>query len=235
MYKFKAPNNLELLNKFYNPNKINLVTKESDDFPYKLHPYVSYAHSPYSYINATCSSGTLGYKKKNRRSPEVLNTMKNYFNIFFIYYFALHKIDFLFFKLNGIFKIFKSLKHQMFTQFKTNFYKLKKIYIESRKLKKVIDVYDENRDIYPKLIGNLVAMASAKKPMKELIPDKKTQEYLEKSMSESDNEFNIRKARLSKLNFKILHYISKYPKFIYIMDTTTYPFNGCRRVRHYKK
>lgn len=237
LYKFIKPGNLGYLNENSTGYRLKPDSEEKEEkaLPYKLHPYVSYAHSPYNHVHATCSSGTIGFKKKHRRSKDALYKMKDYFNIFFTYYFSLYKIDFLFFRFNGIFKLFKALKNKMFDQFRVNFYNLRKLFFKSRKLKKALDLYDDNRDEYPKLIGNLIAMISAKVPAKTLVPDKETEEYLKKSMEKSDVQFNAKRAKLSKLNFKILHYISKFPKFIYVLDTTAYPFNGCRRVRHYKK
>lgn len=235
IHKFKEPENLSELNSDHNPYFAKLAPKKKHRIPYKLHPYVSYAASPYCYVAATCSSGSLGFRKKARRSKDVIKIMTDYFNVFFVYYFSFYKIDFLFFRLNGLYRMLKFFKKQIFKQFKDNFYNLKKIYKKSLSLKKTIEIYDYNRDAYPSLLTNLVALMGGHDISKPIPEDLETKEYLAKSMSESDSKFNIKKSRLRKMVMKILYYTSKFPKFIYIIDTTTYPFNGCRRVRHYKK
>lgn len=234
-HKFKVPDNLSELNSDHNPHFVKIAPKKNQKIPYKLHPYVRYSTSPYCYVAATCSSGILGFRKKNKRSKDVFNTIKNYFSVFFSYYFSFYKIDFLFFRLNGVYKIFKFFKKQFFKQFKDNFYNLKKLYKKSLTLKKTIQIYDSNRDAYPSLLTNLVALMGGHDITKPIPEDLETKEYLSKSMSESDTKFNVKKSRLRRMLMKILYHLSKFPKFIYILDTTTYPFNGCRRVRHYKK
>lgn len=235
IHKFKEPENLSELNSDHNPGFVKLAPNKKHRLPYKLHPYVSYAASPYCYVAGTCSSGSLGFRKKARRSKDVFKNMKDYFSVFFVYYFSFYKIDFLFFRLNGLYRILKFFKKQIFKQFKDNFYNLKKVYKKSLVLKKTIEIYENNRDAYPSLLNNLVALMGGHDISKPIPEDLETKEYLAKSMSESDNKFNIKKSRLRRMIMKILYYTSKFPKFIYILDTTTYPFNGCRRVRHYKK
>ena len=234
-HKFKEPENLSELNEKHNPSHTKIIPKKKHKLPYKVHPYVSYSASPYCYVAATCSSGTLGFEKKTRRSKDVFKNMKDYFSVFFVYYFSFYKIDFLFFRLNGLYRIFKFFKKQIFKQFKDNFYNLKKIYKKSLALKKSIVIYQNNRDAYPNLLTNLIALMGGHDISKPIPVDLETKAYLSKSMSTSDVKFDIKQSRLRRMVIKILYYVSKFPKFIYIIDTTTYPFNGCRRVRHYKK
>jgi hypothetical protein len=75
--------------------KVKIIPKEMDELPYKLHPSVIQAFSPYGYVATTASSGTLGLKKKARRSKDAIKNMKEYFDIFYNYYFSFYKIDFL--------------------------------------------------------------------------------------------------------------------------------------------
>jgi hypothetical protein len=109
------------------------------------------------------------------------------------------------------------------------------LYKKSKYLKKEINTYDANIDAFPGLMRRLVALMGGQDISKPIIPDQETEEYLEKSMSSSDTKFNSKKSKLNRMVTKMLYFSSKFPKFIYIIDTTTYPFNGCRRVRHYKK
>lgn len=235
IHKFLEPDNVSELNENHNPYFAKIVPKRKHTIPYKMHPYVSYAASPYCYVTTSCTSGSLGFQKKARRSKDVFKKMRDYFNVFFVYYFSFYKIDFLFFRLNGFYRILKFFKAQIFKQFKNNFFNLKKTYKKSLTLKKTIQIYEYNRDAYPSLLTNLVALMGGHDITKPYPEDKETTEYLAKSMSQSDTKFDIKKSKLRRMIMKILYYTSQFPKFIYIVDTTTYPFNGCRRVRHYKK
>ena len=241
MLKFENQNNIDILNTFNNKNKKKVDLIKHDAFPYELHPYVSYAYSPYSYVHDTCSAGTFGFKKKNRRSNEVLTHIKNFFNKFFMYYFELYKIDFLFFRLNGLFKLFKSLKQHMFSPLRKNLSLIRKTSLEIKKLKLEVYIYEVNKDAVPKLLEVLASIPAevGAKPIEDPLWEAtkaifKTIPKQQRKIPE-DKYYEKKKSKILKLKFKILQLIRKYPRFVYLMDSTSYPFNGCKRVRHYKK
>ena len=64
LLKFKVPDDYHQLNEYVNPYKIKLINGDEFKFPYIMHPYVTKSKSPFCYVLATCSSGTLGNNKK---------------------------------------------------------------------------------------------------------------------------------------------------------------------------
>jgi hypothetical protein len=177
-FKFREPDTLFKLTDLNIKYKVKIIPKEMDELPYKLHPSVIQAFSPYGYVATTASSGTLGLKKKARRSKDAIKNMKEYFDIFYNYYFSFYKIDFLFFRLSGIYRILKFFKNKLFRKFRKNFYSLKRLYKKSKYLKKEINTYDANIDAFPGLMRRLVALMGGQDISKPIIPDQETEEYL---------------------------------------------------------
>jgi len=87
------------------------VIKKSEDktffLPFNLHPYVSQSKTPFSYVVTNCSAGKLKLKKKAKRSKSIPDSLLEYYSVYFSYFFSLQSVDFLFFKLQGFFRIFR--------------------------------------------------------------------------------------------------------------------------------
>lgn len=234
--RFKNPDNISILNKYYNFYNVLIGDNVKFRFPYKLHPYVRNSMSPFCYVWTTCSSGIFNFKKKSKRSKNILQMFKKYFFVYFTHYFQINKIDFLFFKINGFTNLIKFLKKELVFPAKNNFYNLKGLHKMSKKLKKQINAMEKTSKIYPKLLKTVI---NAFSQHKKIIRDQKKDiiyldDPIDKIQNESIDEIQEKKNKLFRWTTRIMEYMSRYPKFFYLIDASSYSFNGCRRVRHYK-
>lgn len=236
LLKFKIPEDYHQLNEYVNPYKVKLINKDEFEFPYMMHPYVTKSKSPFCYVLATCSSGTLGNHKKAKRSKNVLDSIQTYFLVYSTYYFRTNSIDFFFLKINGFSKIFRFIKKKMMFQFKDAIFHFKKLYKKIQKLNKKIKTIKTTHSNFPKYMLSVIkALTDPRLTDKPITVTDEEMNSIMNQPKEIDNaNFNEKQSKLVKFTSRMLYFLSKFPKFIYIMDNTNYPFNGCKRVRHYK-
>lgn len=225
--------------KKYTINAIPRVfKKEKEHFsaPYNLHPYIVQSKSPYSHVISTCSAGTLKFKKKAKRSRTVVSLLVQYYSVYFHYFFSLYSIDFFFLKLNGFFRNFKFWKKIISKNIRNYLHKLKYQYRVWKRYRKTIVANKKHDEGFRALANTLIRLS--KHSDNKLIPkDYITEEddlNLKRCFEMSDKFIVEQKNKQSKVASKIIFYASRYPKSIYWINSTSYPFNGCRRVRHYK-
>jgi hypothetical protein len=217
--------------------KIILKSKRSFiKFPYKLNPFVKYGESPYMFVAFTFSLGMLGFEKRAKRSKKIYRAVCDLIDIYMKNYFYNNKIDFFFFKFNGNFKFIKYFKRNIKNVFKKvgkrmkyvaknitwNIAKIKERELVAHK----IEMDFRRANVLRSRILN-TPVSHVKSPYLLKIGHK------EKQRRDRLNSKN--KAKISLSVVKLLYITRILPHFVYMIDRTSYPFNGCRRVRHYKK